>query len=41
MSQTLRNARAVGCGCRLQDTVVVKGRMREKSQTIAQTAVVG
>lgn len=38
MRQTLRNARAVGCGCRLQDTGVVKGRMRERSLTTAHTA---
>ena len=41
MRQTFRNALAVGCGCRLQDTVVVKVRMRERSLTIAQIAARG
>lgn len=36
MKQILRNALAVECGCRLQDTGVVKGRMRERLRTIAQ-----
>lgn len=34
MKQILRSVLTVGCGCRLQDTGVLKARMREASQTI-------
>lgn len=35
MRQTHRSVPAAECGCRLPDTGVVKGRMRERSRTIA------
>ena len=38
MKLTHHNAPDAGCGCRLQDTGVAKGQMREVSRTIARGA---
>ena len=38
MKRTPRNVPTAGCGCRLQDTAVGRGRTQEKLQTFVQVA---